>query len=78
MQPAMSHSSISKYLQIQQSKYGRRPGREARRVFLDECVSVTDQGANSITVTAGMGLPTVRMTQASIKSITPGQFLANA
>ena len=42
MQPAMSHSSISKYLQIQQSKYGRRPGRETRRVLLDVCVTVTE------------------------------------
>ena len=64
MKPAMSHSSISKYLQIQQSRYGRRPGRETRRVLLDVCVSVTGRGAGCITVTAGVGLPTVRMTQA--------------
>ena len=70
----MSHSSISKYLQIQQSRYGRRPGREARRGLLDGCVTVTDQGAGSITVTAGVGLPTVCMPPASIKSITPSQF----
>ena len=50
------------------------PGREAHRVLLDGCVTVTDQDAGSITVTAGVGLPTVRMTHASIKSITPNQF----
>lgn len=40
----MSHASIREFFQIQQSRSSRRPGREARHVPLDECVSVTGLG----------------------------------
>jgi len=57
MKPAMSHSSIREYLQIQQSRYGRRPGREARQVLLDECVSVTGLGRKHLIKVLGGRLP---------------------
>ena len=57
MKSAMSHSSISEYLQIQQSRYGRRPGREARQVLLDECVSVTGLGRKHLIKVLGGRLP---------------------
>ena len=53
----MSHSSISEYLQIQQSRYSRRPGREARHVLLDECVSVTGLGRKHLIKVLGGRLP---------------------
>ena len=57
MTPAMSHSSIREYLQIQQSRYPRRPGREARHVLLDECVSVTGLGRKHLIKVLGGRLP---------------------
>ena len=53
----MSHSSIREYLQIQQSRYSRRPGREARHVLLDECVSVTGLGRKHVIKVLGGCLP---------------------
>jgi hypothetical protein len=44
MKSAMSHSSISEYLQIQQSRYGRRPRRKARSLHLDECITLSGLG----------------------------------
>lgn len=35
---------------------------------------VTNQGADSVTLTVGAGTPEVRVPQADIKSLTPGQF----
>ena len=35
---------------------------------------VTNQGAESVTLTVGAGTPEVRVPQADIKSLTPGQF----
>ena len=40
----MSHSRISEYLQIKQSRYGRRPGREARHTVPPDRKFCADQG----------------------------------
>lgn len=53
----MCHSSISEYLQIQQSRYFRRPSRAARHVLLDECVSVTGPGRKHLIKVLGVCLP---------------------
>ncbi len=53
----MSHSIISEYLQIQKSRYSRRPGRAARQVLLDECVSVTGLGRKHLIKVLGGRLP---------------------
>ena len=41
MTPTMSTTSIQEYLQLQRGRYGRRPGKGARSVLLDECEEVS-------------------------------------
>lgn len=53
----MSQKAIREYLQLQQNRYQNRPGRKARSVLLDECVTFSGLGRKHLIKVLGGQLP---------------------
>lgn len=57
MPPPMSQKAISEYLQIQQTRCQNRPGRKARSLLLDECMTFSGLGRKHLIKVLGGRLP---------------------